>query len=83
MVGDAKATECAELVLAEEFVEILEEADEDDEQRTGAADEKEPGAEAHAEMGEGEHEYRLQGKEFSVQGCGAPGGVTKGRRLPC
>lgn len=43
------------LVLAEEFVEVLSEADDDHEEGAGDADEEKPGGEGHGGMGEGEH----------------------------
>lgn len=43
------------LIFADEFVEILKEADEDDEQRAGEADQEEHGQQIHRGTGQGKH----------------------------
>ena len=56
------------LVFAEELGEVLEEADEDDEQGAGDSDEEEPGENGQGAMSQGEHHYRLQGTGSREQG---------------
>jgi hypothetical protein len=43
------------LIFANEFVEILKEADEDDNQRAGKPDEENPGEQGHSGMRESDH----------------------------
>ena len=57
------------LVFAEELGEVLEEADEDDEQGAGDSDEEEPGENDQGAMSDCEHGYRVQGAGCSVQGA--------------
>lgn len=43
------------LLFADEFVEILKEADQDDEQRASEANEEEPGEHSHSGAGKNDH----------------------------
>lgn len=43
------------LIFADEFVEVLKKADEDDEQRAGKPDEEHPRHQDHSGMGESDH----------------------------
>ena len=43
------------LLFADEFVEILKETDQDDEQRTGEANKEEPGEHSHSGAGKSDH----------------------------
>jgi len=59
IVTAAATSQCPELIFANEFVEILKEADKDHKQRTGEPDQKQPGQHVHSGKGQGEHSVIL------------------------
>jgi hypothetical protein len=67
-----------ELVFTDEFVEVLKEADEDDEERAGEADEKKPGEENHDGMAENDHRGILT-QVWRADGNGMRLAVSAGR----
>jgi hypothetical protein len=59
------------LLFAEELSEILKETEDNNDERAGGSDEKEPCAEDHAGAGQSNHSYRVQGTERRVQALGS------------